>query len=177
MPPGAGNGCRGGLDWMWADLQMTLPPREPLVSSAACALAIMMICPPRVPFQPGLAALPRAGSKPIDTVSCLPPEARGLAETGCHSLLLDPKEAGLLRAELGLVGLFSDPAVVRRAARYSDFLHQASLAGVITLDKYAEATVGIFFVAVKINNSVSLSIPDVSMCFFREPGHTALPTA
>ena len=72
------------------------------MSSAACALAISDECG-RVPFQPGLAALSRAGSKPIDTVSCLPPQARGLAETWRHSLLRDPKEAELLRAELGLV--------------------------------------------------------------------------
>ena len=38
-------------------------------------------CGLRVPFQPGLAAQPRVGSKPIDTVSCLLPEARGLADT------------------------------------------------------------------------------------------------
>ena len=54
-----------------------------------------------MPFHLVLAALPRAGSKPIDTVSCLPPEARALAQTWRHSLLRDPKEAELLRAELG----------------------------------------------------------------------------
>ena len=106
-------------------------------------------CGPCVPFHLGLPALPRAGSKPIDTVSCLLPEARGLAETWPHSLLRDPKEAELLRAELGLVRPSSNPSSVRRSARYSDFLHEACRAGVITLDKYAEATFGIFFVAKK----------------------------
>ena len=42
-------------------------------------------CGPRAPCQPGLAALPRAASKPIDTVSCLPSEARRLAEPWRHS--------------------------------------------------------------------------------------------
>ena len=62
-------------------------------------------CGPRVPFQPWLAALPRAGSKPIDIVSFLPLEARGFAETWRHSLLRDPKEADLVCAELILLGL------------------------------------------------------------------------
>ena len=60
-------------------------------------------CGPPVPFQPGLPALGRAGSKPIDTVICLPSKARGLPETWRHSLLRDPKDAELLRAEPGLV--------------------------------------------------------------------------
>ena len=49
------------------------------------------VCGPRVPFQQGLAALPRARWQPIDTVSCLPPRALGLAETCRHSLLCDPR--------------------------------------------------------------------------------------
>ena len=32
-----------GLTWMWAGLQMTLPLRKPMVSSAAYALAVMMM--------------------------------------------------------------------------------------------------------------------------------------
>ena len=31
-----------GLAWMWADLQMSLPLPEPFVSTASCALGIMM---------------------------------------------------------------------------------------------------------------------------------------
>ena len=64
-------------------------------------------------------------------------------------MLRFPTEPELLRAELGLVRPFSDPALVRRGARYSEMLHQGGQAGVITLDKHAEAAVGIFFVAKK----------------------------
>ena len=95
------------------------------------------------------ACLPPAGSKPVDAVSRVPLKTRGVAETWRHFVLRDPKEAELFLDELGLVRPFSDPSLVRRAAQYSDFLHQASLAGVVTLDRYAEATVGIFFVAKK----------------------------
>ena len=89
------------------------------------------------------------------SVSCLPPRARGLAEMWRHSLLRDPREAELLRAELGLVRFFTDPSSVRRAARYSDFLNEACREGVVTLDRDAEATVGISFVALKTCSSVS----------------------
>ena len=99
------------------------------------------------------ACCPARAGQPIDTVSCLPAGASGLAETWRHSLLRDPREAELCRAELGLVRPFSDPALVRRAARYSDFLHEACSAGVVTLDKYAEATVGIYFVAEKTHSA------------------------
>ena len=46
-------------------------------------------CAPRVSYQPGLAVPPRARSTPVDTASCLPPEARGMAETWRRSLLRD----------------------------------------------------------------------------------------
>ena len=87
---------------MWADLQTTSPPREPLVSSAAYALAITR----SLRAISAGACRPTSCLTPIDTASCLHPEARGLAETWRHSLLRDPKEAEL-RAELGLVRLFS----------------------------------------------------------------------
>ena len=74
-----------------------------------------------MPCQLGLAALPRAGPIPIETASCLPPATRGLAETRPRSLLRDTKEPELLRAELGLVTPFSDPALVRHAARQVNF--------------------------------------------------------
>ena len=58
---------------------------------------------------------------PIDTVSYLPLEARGLAEMWCHSLLRDPKEAELLRAEQGLaLSTFLTPRI-GATRRYSEF--------------------------------------------------------
>ena len=62
----------------------------------------------RGPFQLGLAALPRAGAKPVDTVSCLPPEARGLKP----GVTLTRNLADFLPAELGFVRPFSDAALV-----------------------------------------------------------------
>ena len=71
--------------------------------------------------QLGLAALQRARSKPIDTVTCLLPRARGLAETWRHSLLRDPGEAELSAMSWALFALCQIPAIVGRAVRYRDF--------------------------------------------------------
>ena len=87
------------------------------MSSAAYALAITVTSVALACHFSRLAALPRAGSTPIDTASCLPPEARGLAKTWRNSLLRDPKEAEILRAELGLVKTLLSTRV--GAARFS----------------------------------------------------------
>ena len=83
------------------------PPDDLTVAGASGELCGLRVdyhddeCGLRVPFQPGLAAQPRVGSKPIDTVSCLLPEARGLADAWRHPLIRDPTEAELFpcRAE------------------------------------------------------------------------------
>ena len=63
--------------------------------------------------------------------------------TPCHSQVRARKKAATLRSEFGLLRPFSDPALVRRAAPPSEFLHEACWAGFVALDKYAEATVRI----------------------------------
>ena len=116
-------------------------------------------------FQLRLAVLARAGSKPIDTVSQLSSSgARRLAETWRHSLLRDPKEAVTHLAVLDLIRPFSDPALVRRAARYSEFLQEACRLVALTPDKQdAEATASALLLG-KTGSSLSYSIPDVLMC-------------
>ena len=80
----------------WANLQTTLPPREPLSSSAAYALVTRddKMWTLRAIFSRGLLAYYVPGRKPIDAW---------------------PKRGGTL------VRPFSDTQLVRRAARYSDF--------------------------------------------------------
>ena len=86
--------------FLCAYLDVGQPPVDPTAAGALGELCVLRVgdlndeSGPRVLFQ-GLPALLRAGSTPLDTVSCLPPEARGPAEAWRHSLLRDPKEAEL----------------------------------------------------------------------------------
>ena len=106
-----------------------------------------------MPFHLVLAALPRAGSKPIDTVSCLPPEA---------------KLVGWLKRGVAL-------CFVTRKRLNSSVL--SWVAGVTTLDKNAEATVGILFVAEKNKQPHVIFDTRCVNVLFREPDHTTLLTA
>ena len=136
------------------------------------------VCGLRVPLMPGLAALPRAASKPIDTVSCLPPEARGLDVSWRHSLLRDPKESELLWDELGLVRPFSFPLLVGRAARYSEFLHQASQKGVIDHSRQVRWSHSWHLLCCQENEKFRVLIDTRCVnVLFRELDHTAFPTA
>ena len=121
-------------------------------------------CGPRVPFQPGLAAPPPAGSKAIDTVSCLLVKRVGWLKRGvtlCYVTRkgLDSSGMSWVWSDHSRIPHWYDPQLDT-----AKFLHQASQAGVITLDRRAEATVCTFFVAKKIENPRHFSIPDVLKC-------------